>query len=203
MHVPSTSPSIVDVLGRGDWSAKDWTKFFGRYRDVILWWCHQRGLQHADAEDLTQKILVKLVKKMPDHRHDPARGRFHDWLERVVVNAVIDWHRHRQCHPEPVAIGGSSFQGVLNNRGTPEAVDELCTTIDHQVNKFLARKMEAVRARLNKPTTWESFWMLQVEERPVEDVAAELGLSIAAVYKNARRVNLDLAMELKDARPSE
>ena len=49
-----------------------------------------------------------------------------------------------------------------------------------------------------QPTTWRAFWGHVVEEKPAQQVAAALGLSVAAVYKAKVRVLTWLHQELAD-----
>ena len=49
-----------------------------------------------------------------------------------------------------------------------------------------------------RPATWQAFWEHVVEEKPAAQVAAELGLSVAAVYKAKLRVLNRLHQELAD-----
>src|SRR5271163_4780005 len=47
----------------------------------------------ADAEDVTQDVLLQVVRKLPTFRGESA---FPTWLHRVTVNAALS-HRRRQA----------------------------------------------------------------------------------------------------------
>jgi RNA polymerase sigma-70 factor (ECF subfamily) len=49
-----------------------------------------------------------------------------------------------------------------------------------------------------QPATWKAFWEQAVEGRPAAEVAAELGLTIGAVYASKFRVLDRLRRELAD-----
>ena len=73
----------------------------------------------------------------------------------------------------------------------PSAVADLM-----EAEKILSRRaVELVRAEFEK-RTWEAWWKTAVEGRPAADVAAEMGMSFAAVYKAKSRVLLRLRQEL-------
>ncbi len=65
-----------------------------------------------------------------------------------------------------------------------------------EAEKFISRRaVELVRLEF-EPRTWQVWWKTAVEGRRPADVAAEMGLSIAAVYKAKSRVLLRLRQEL-------
>ena len=109
MNIPSTHDSLLAALGQEP-AESAWAAFHDRYREVILAWCRRRGLE-AEAEDVTQEILLKLLRVLPQHVHDPGHGLFRSWLKTVVQNALRDYWRKNQRHPEPPGIGGSTFLG--------------------------------------------------------------------------------------------
>src|SRR5262245_5428098 len=47
-----------------------WAAFVGRYGGLIYRWCREWGLQPADAEDVTQNVLVELSKQMRSFVYD-------------------------------------------------------------------------------------------------------------------------------------
>jgi RNA polymerase sigma-70 factor (ECF subfamily) len=65
-----------------------------------------------------------------------------------------------------------------------------------EAERILSRRaVELVRAEF-EPCTWEAWWKTAVEGRQAADVAADMGMSLAAVYKAKSRVLLRLRQEL-------
>jgi RNA polymerase sigma-70 factor, ECF subfamily len=187
MTIPSTHASLLLALQGQEKRQVAWAIFDARYRDVIHGWCRRRGLRADVADDLTQDVLIKVLQELPRYNHDPSRGQFRSWLKTVVSHALVDHHRRQARHPEPVAVGGGSYLDGKTGLETPRAADELCEEIERRANTMAAAVFEGVRARVQE-TTWQSFYQWMVLKRPAADVARELGLTTAAVYKNSDRV---------------
>jgi RNA polymerase sigma-70 factor (ECF subfamily) len=201
MMLPSTHASLLFALQRADHREEAWAGFHARYRDVILGWCRRQGFRPDAAEDLTQDVLLKLFRELPRHTHDPARGRFRSWLKAVVHNALADFRRRRQNHPNPSAVGGTAFLERVARLEAPESVEDLTDTIERHAGRTAAEVFARVRARLEE-TTWQAFYQRMVEQRPAADVAAALGLSVGAVYKYTLRVKEMVIREYTDGRPA-
>ncbi len=194
MAIPSTHISLLCELGK---SGRDesWTVFHARYRGVIFGWCLRRGLSPDDAEDLTQDALLKLFQQLPQYRHDPARGQFRSWLKTVVNNALTDFWRRQQRRPERGA-GGAALAEREGGIASPEAAAELSSAIEDQAQTIAAEVLERVRAKV-KETTWQAFYRMMIEQRPAAEVAAELKLSVATVYKANYRIKQMLLQEYR------
>jgi RNA polymerase sigma-70 factor (ECF subfamily) len=67
----------------------DWEEFVERYRWHLYRWCRGWRLQDADAEDVTQNILVKLTQNLRAFTYDPSRS-FRGWLKTVAHHARRD-----------------------------------------------------------------------------------------------------------------
>jgi len=67
----------------GDQSA--WSAFVDRYGPQIHAWCLRWKLQDADAQDITQMVLLKLVRHLPDFAYDPSRS-FRGWLHTLTAH---------------------------------------------------------------------------------------------------------------------
>jgi RNA polymerase sigma-70 factor (ECF subfamily) len=179
------------AIREDDRREETWTAFHARYRAVILGWCARRGLPRADAEDLTQDVLLKLFQQLPAHNHDPARGRFRGWLKTVVNNALRDfWRRHRGA-----GAGALGLDARAAELADPDAVHAPSTTATEDRTRNTATEIvNRVRAKL-KETTWQAFYQVLVEKRPAAEVAAGLSLSVATVYKATYRVKQMLSEE--------
>ncbi len=93
-----TSVTLLNLLRDDEKQRVGWEEFVLRYRPKILGWCRKWGLQEADAEDVTQSVLVKLTEKMRSFRYDPSFS-FRRWLRTVTHNTCIDyserWRKQR------------------------------------------------------------------------------------------------------------
>src|ERR1700724_692032 len=92
---PGTRPSLlVRIRDPGDKEA--WRQFVALYAPLIHGLARQRGLQDADAADLTQEALRAVVAAAPGLVYDPARGSSRVWLYRVTCNKIHDFRESRQ-----------------------------------------------------------------------------------------------------------
>ena len=66
-----------------------WQEFVRRYGPLIHGFCLSWHLQPADAEDVTQAVLARLVTKMRDFRYDPAQS-FRGWLKTVTRRVLTN-----------------------------------------------------------------------------------------------------------------
>jgi RNA polymerase sigma-70 factor (ECF subfamily) len=167
---------------------------------VIIGWCMRRGLDRDSAEDLTQEILIKLLDALPHYKHDPDRGRFRSWLKTVVENVLSDQARRHRRHPEPRAVGGSTALERLYNLPSAVVAEELSAIVDNQTSAWESQALDRVRARV-EPASWEAFCRRMIGRRPASEVAAELGLTVGAVYKASERIKRMVIQESRDALP--
>ena len=200
MTIPSTHISLLRALGEEGRREDAWAVFQACYRDVILGWGQRYGLDLHTAEDLTQEILIKLLEALPRHEHDPDRGRFRSWLKTVVRTVLADRRRRQRRRHEPGGVGGSTALEWLGDLPSPEAVEELSVAVDRRTAAWEAEVLDRVRARV-EPANWAAFCQRMIERRPAAEVAAELGLSVGAVYKAADRIKRMVIQECRDASP--
>lgn len=196
MH-PSTHLSLLEDFRQTDLRDRAWAAFQERYRATILLWCRRR-LQEADAEDLTQDILIKLFAALPEHQHDPTRGRFRAWLAAVVRNAVLNRLDQVARHPDRKGVGGSSFLGQLNALAEDGSTAELASAMELTADPVLKEAMGRAKA-LVKPETWDTFRMVELDGRPARDVADELGVKVGAVFRAKYRFRDVLKREYRAA----
>ena len=66
-----------------------WEDFVHYYRAYIFAVIQGMGLSNQEAEDLSQKVLLKLWKKLPDFEYRPGKCKFRTWLCTVIRSVVI------------------------------------------------------------------------------------------------------------------
>ena len=145
----------------------------------------RQGFQEADAQDLVQEVLVKLVRALPTYERREDQS-FRSWLFRVTVNQCRDFHRRKATRPLPGPHGLSAVSGH-------HPVSEL---EEIEYRRLLVRRgLEVIRPDFSE-TTWTAFTRVMVEGRSPADVAAELGMSVNAVFLARHRVLTRLRQEL-------
>ena len=178
-EVPSTHPSLLRRLR--DMRDRDaWALFVEAYAPAVYDYLRERGLQDADAADLTQEVLRGVVTAIDRFDYDPAKGSFRGWLFTLAKRRAVDHNRRR------VAVPTDGDDPILRDLPASEEADE--SRWDDQLRRrILAVAMR--RARVDcSTTTWRAFKETALESRSGKDVAAELGLSVAAVYLARSRV---------------
>src|SRR4051812_5495015 len=90
---PGTSASLLDqARGR---AAGAWDRLVALYAPLLDAWLTAAGLQPADREDLTQRVLVILVRQLPHFEHSGRPGAFRAWLRGITVNLLREFWRAR------------------------------------------------------------------------------------------------------------
>jgi len=90
-----TSPTLLSRVRADPADEAAWSEFVDRYAPHIYAWCRAWRLQETDAQDVTQAVLVKLVRQMRRFDYDPDRS-FRGWLRTLVENAIRDWIADRR-----------------------------------------------------------------------------------------------------------
>jgi RNA polymerase sigma-70 factor (ECF subfamily) len=171
---PDQPDLLLRLRERADTEA--WTTFVNAYAPWIYRLARRRGLQDADAADLTQDVLRTVVHTAPRFALDPERGCFRSWLFTVARNRIRKW-LDSACR-QPWATGGEGARRALEELPAPDPAAEN----DREDRERLVRlAAEAVRGGF-RPATWEAFWRTTVGARDIAQVGAELGLSAGAVY---------------------
>lgn len=155
-----------------------WAEFEDRYRDLIVRYAQARGVQHTDAEDIAQIVMMSLAKSLRGFQYSAKRGRFRDYLGRIVRNAVSR-NRSRPNSP-PVSLDVSE-----------EAVDDVSDAADslwerEWVDHHYRLALDTVRATFDTKSV-EIFERL-IEGETVTALAAAFDTTEQAVHKIKQRI---------------
>jgi RNA polymerase sigma-70 factor (ECF subfamily) len=187
---PTTRVTLLTRLRQDPSDPAGWDEFVEHYGRHIYRWCRQWNLQDADAEDVTQDILVKLTQKLRAFVYDPSRS-FRGWLKTVAHHAWRDFNDSR--HHAHRAAGDS---GVWQLMLTVEAREDLAQRLE---DAFDLELLEAAKVRVRlrvAPHTWDAFRLMALEGLPVAEVAARVHLQLAMVYVAKSKVQRMLREEI-------
>lgn len=184
-----TSRSLLRRLREGPGDA-DWVRFEGLYGPLIYSWARRRGLDADDADDLTQEVLVALVRSVA--LWDADRGPFRGWLWTVTKNKVRDFQRVERRRER--GSGDSGVRRLLD--GIEGRDEEARQQWDREYeNELLSAALRVLRPDFAEKT-WRAFEMIVVEEQSPTDVAAQLGMKLHSVYMAKSRILTRLRQEL-------
>src|SRR5262245_33844341 len=188
---PATRASLL--LGiRDPQDRLAWGQFVQVYAPLIHGYGLRRGLQDADAADLTQEVLRCLARSAPGFRYDPAKGSFRGWLYAVTRNALrkMAARKARQA----AGTGDTEVRQVLEQQPDLGA-DEEHWERAYQWNLF---QWAAGRVRAEfRAATWQAFWQTAVLGEDIDRVARALGISTGAVYIARSRVTARIREEVR------
>lgn len=188
---PSTDVSLVRRLGRNPDDAAAWEDFVRQYGRKIYQWCRHWKLQQADAEDVTQDVLVEVARQMRSFTYDPSRS-FRSWLKTITHGAWCDWldKRRRQAQ----GSGGSQVLALLE---TAQAREDLVQRLEEQYDtELLEAAMATVQSRVEE-RTWEAFRLLALEQQSGTEAAERLGMKVGATFMARSRVQKMIQEEIR------
>src|SRR5580693_10123756 len=88
-----------------------WKDLTGLYRPLIIGWLNRQGVPAVDLEDLSQDVLLSVVKHLTSFEHSGHRGAFRSWLRTIVCNRTTDYWRTTGARTQ--ASGGSGATAAL------------------------------------------------------------------------------------------
>lgn len=178
-----TSASLLERLAHPS-DEQAWRRLLDLYTPLLQGWLHRHGLQSSDADDLVQEVLAVVVRELPGFEHNHRPGAFRHWLRAILTNRLRAFWKARQHRP--VAPGSSSFQAAVDQLEDDKS--GLSQLWDDEHNRHVVGKLlDQIRSQV-APNTWLAFYRVSLEGKAEEVVAAELGLTVNAVFIAKSRV---------------
>jgi RNA polymerase sigma-70 factor (ECF subfamily) len=184
----STSHSLLERIRSRDPAA--WQRFVYLYGPVIFRWTKRARLQASDGADVTQEVFHAVSENIQKFRRDTPGVSFRGWLWGITRNKVRD--HFRRMAPDQGVGGDAAFEQLHE---LPHLPDESSEPISALTAELAHRALQLIQNEF-ETSTWQAFLRCTVEKASASEVAAELGLTVAAVYKAKSRVLQRLRLEL-------
>jgi RNA polymerase sigma-70 factor (ECF subfamily) len=183
---PDTSLSLLEQLRDGE-ASEAWNRLVTLYTSLLQTWFRSAGLQPADRDDLTQRVLEVIFRQMPDFEYSGRPGAFRAWLRGIAVNLLREHWRRRKT-PDSAS--------VLDELVDPRS--HLSQLWDRAHDRHILHGLlDVVRAEFAE-TTWKAFCRLALDRAPAREVAAELDTTVNAVLISKSRVLARLREEARE-----
>jgi RNA polymerase sigma-70 factor (ECF subfamily) len=161
-----------------------WKDLTALYRPLIFGWLNRQGVPARDLEDLSQEVLLSVVKQLPGFQHSGHRGAFRTWLRTIVCRRTADYWRAIDADTQ--ARGGSGATAALQQLADPDS--DLNRQWEEEHDHYVVHCLLDLMEEKFEPITLQAFRRLALDGASGADVAQELGLSVAAVYVAKSRV---------------
>lgn len=159
-----------------------WNEFVSIYGPLIRGFCLRRGLQESDAADVSQEVIRKVAGTVHSFEYEPERGSFRSWLFTVVRNQINLFIRKQKRQP---SVWNDT---AIIRRLEADSTFDLESEWDREYNEHVLNWAAGTVRREFKESTWRAFWRTAVEGVDAPRAAAELGLTVGAVYIARSRV---------------
>jgi len=192
MCSPETRVSLILRLPNAS-DADAWNEFVAIYRPVVFSLARRGGLQQADAEELTQEVLLAVASSVSRWQPDEQRGRFRTWLARITHNLLVNFLIQRRRRGWK--CGGSDLREWLYQQADPTAVAEAEMVRNEYRRGLFWASSKRVRQQVQE-STWQAFYRTAVLGQPASEVAESLKQPVAAIYVSRSRVLARLKKEV-------
>lgn len=175
---------ILELLAQiRDRDPNAWPELVRLYRPLILRWLQSRHVCEADAEDISQEVLIQVLRLIDGFEHNGRVGAFRNWLRAITLNVMQN--HVRKSHLQETRLGERL-------RFTVEALGSDSSEVTRQFNRehdrmIVERLLEELKddVSLQTLTIFRRYCLL---EESAQSVAADLAISVNQVYVTRVRV---------------
>lgn len=175
MHTTSLS-LLAHLQAQPD--EESWLRLVQLYNPLLRGWLRGYSAAGQDADDLVQDVLAVLVKDLHTFRHPGHGGAFRGWLRGILVNRLRAFWRAGRGRP--VATGDSDFLQLAEQLTDPDS--NLSRQWEEQHDQLVLKRLLELMEQEFTPKTLLTFRRVCLDGARPGDVAAELGISVGAVY---------------------
>jgi RNA polymerase sigma-70 factor (ECF subfamily) len=172
-----------------------WRVMVQLYTPLVQYWCARGGVRGADADDVAQEVFHAAATHMHSFRRDQPGDSFRGWLRGITRNMVLRHFRRGERHAQ--ASGGTDALRRLQQVEVAAADEPDEDDPAEELDGLRRRALELVRGEFEE-RTWRAFWETAIVGRSPVDVAADQGVSPAAVRMAKSRVLRRLKEEFAD-----
>ncbi|MEK6238144.1 MAG: sigma-70 family RNA polymerase sigma factor [Planctomycetales bacterium] len=179
---------IARLQGGGD---ETWRQLQQIYRPLIMDWLRQLRLTDADVEDVSQEIMLVVLRRITEFDHNGRVGAFRNWLRTIAANATRSYLRKGRREY-------SNGEAMLLVEQMEDPSSTLSQQFDREHNHYVLRELTSQISSEFQANTMEAFRLHVLQQQDVKTTASQLGMSERAVYIAKSRVMRRLREEASE-----
>ena len=175
MYQQGNREAVSQLLERHARRVRDYVRMLVKDNDV--------------ADDLTQEVLIKVVKVLDEGRYTD-KGRFQPWLLRIAHNRVLDYFRaQKQVKTVSESSAGFDILGS-KNFAEPSIEDRLVSEQQAEEVRQLIELLPAEQREVVKMRYYEGL--------SFKEIAEHTGVSINTALGRMRYALINMRQMIKD-----
>ena len=176
---PSDGDVIAAVLGG---NTASFERLVTRYSPRVFATARRYARRESEVEDIAQEVWSKAFQKLGTFR---GEAPFEHWLMRMCVRTCYDFLRAHQRNRETTFSELSDEQSDWLERfaGDPDHASENAEAARQLVQRVLEQLSPAARMVIT---------LLEIEDRPIKEIAALTGWSLPLVKVRAFRARAEM-----------
>ena len=149
-----------------------------RYTDDVWRTARDLGVARSDLEDVTQEVLVVVLRRLDDIEPEKERA----FALATTVRVAANWRRSRRRRPEELTESMDAVEpaaGLARVRTPEEALER-------------SEKLALLRAALEQmPEPLRvAFTLFELEQLTAREIAEQLGLAEATIFSRVHRARV-------------
>ena len=167
----TTNPSLLAALKSGN--NINWLDFQKTYKPLIMLRAKDFNLTKDEAEELMHSVLLDVFHQCESFQYDPAKGRFRDYMRKLIGNNCVDIIRKRKDNADEIH-SQAKLENIADESEDQRWLEEWHNHLFEQATAVLKTKVE--------PNTFLAYEMYAVKGLPASEVAKCLDMTQANVY---------------------
>jgi RNA polymerase sigma-70 factor (ECF subfamily) len=175
-----TDAELIAAVVQGD--SASFEPLIRKYQPRVFATARRYARRESEVEDIVQEVFIKAFQKLAGFR---GEAPFEHWLMRLAVRTCYDFLRAHQRNRETpfTELSQPETDWLDQFVVDPGAADESAEAARQLVRRILARLSPSARLVIT---------LLEIEERPVKEIAEITGWSVPLVKVRAFRARAEM-----------
>jgi RNA polymerase sigma-70 factor (ECF subfamily) len=175
-----TDAELIAAVIRGDTASFE--LLIRKYQPRVFATARRYARRESEVEDIVQEVFIKAFQKLGGFR---GEAPFEHWLMRLAMRTCYDFLRAHQRNRETsfTELSQPETDWLDQFVVEPDAADEHAEAARQLIGRILARLSPSARLVIT---------LLEIEERPVKEIAQITGWSVPLVKVRAFRARAEM-----------